>query len=61
MLLKQDQSDANGAVEGRLEFIEKEIKRTEGRIKDLQDGSEMKRSEVTGLQQRLQAAQEQSQ
>lgn len=61
VLLKQDKSDATSAVQGRLDFIEKEIKRTEGRIKELQDGSEKKRSEVIGLQQSIQLGPEQGQ
>ena len=60
VLLKQDKTEATGAVEGRLEFIEKEIKRTEGRIRELQEGSEKKRSEVMGLQQKMQQAQAQA-
>ncbi len=61
MLLKQDKSDATSAVERRLEFIEKEIKRTEGRIRELQEGSEKKRSEVMGLQQKMEQGQGQGQ
>ena len=57
VLLKQDKTDATSAVEGRLEFIEKEIKRTEGRIRELQEGSERKRSEVMDLQQKMQQGQ----
>jgi prefoldin beta subunit len=45
-------------VNGRLEFIEKEIKRTEGRIKELQENGEKKRGEVMTLQQKIQAAQQ---
>lgn len=45
-------------MNGRLEFIEKEIKRTEGRIKELQEGSEKKRVEVMGLQQKMQVRQQ---
>ncbi|KEF62813.1 prefoldin beta subunit [Exophiala aquamarina CBS 119918] len=61
VLLKQDKTDATAAVDGRLEFIGKEITRTEIRIKELQEGSEKKRIELLQLQQKLQlAAQEQS-
>jgi prefoldin beta subunit len=58
VLLKQDKTDAVTSVNGRLEFIEKEIKRTEGRIKELQEGSEKKRGEVMSLQQKMQATQQ---
>lgn len=44
-----------------MEFIEKEIKRTEGRIRELQEGSEKKRSEVMGLQQKMEQGQGQGQ
>ncbi|EXJ60342.1 prefoldin beta subunit [Cladophialophora yegresii CBS 114405] len=60
VLLKQDKTEAVSTVDGRLEFIGKEIIRTENRIKELQEGSEKKRVELMQLQQRLQmAAQEQ--
>ncbi|OCT52857.1 Prefoldin subunit 6 [Cladophialophora carrionii] len=60
VLLKQDKTEAVSTVDGRLDFIGKEIVRTEGRIKELQEGSEKKRVELMQLQQRLQmAAQEQ--
>jgi prefoldin beta subunit len=58
VLLKQDKTDAVASVNGRLEFIEKEIKRTEGRIKELQEGSEKKRGEVMSLQQKMLAGQQ---
>ena len=56
VLLKQDKNEAVSSVKGRLEFIDKEIKRTETRIKELQDGSEKKRMEVMQLQQSVQIA-----
>lgn len=60
VLLKQDKSEAVNAVDGRLDFINKEIARTETRIKELQEGSEKKRVELMQLQQKIQlAAQEQ--
>lgn len=59
--MKQNKSEATAAVDGRLEFIGKEITRTENKIKELQEGSEKKRIELLQLQQKLQlAAQEQS-
>ena len=60
VLLKQDKHDAVMSVDGRLEFIEKEIKRIEGQIADLQEKSEKQKMEVlkvqTGLQQQQQTA-----
>ena len=56
VLLKQEKSEALGAVNGRLEFIGKSIKDTEDRIKELQEGSEKKRSELMQLQQKMQSA-----
>lgn len=56
VLLKQDKSEANSTVDGRLDFIGKEIGRTEGRIKDIQQGSEKKRLELMQLQQSMQMA-----
>jgi len=56
VLLKQDKIEAFSAVEGRLDFIGKEITRTEAKIKDLQEGSEKKRVELLQLQQKLQMA-----
>ncbi|EEP81971.1 predicted protein [Uncinocarpus reesii 1704] len=62
VLLKQDKSDAVMAVEGRLDFIEKEIgiradqnrKRIEGQIADLQEKSEKKKAEVIQFQTQMQ-------
>jgi len=60
VLLKQDKTEAVNAVDGRLDFINKEITRRESRIKELQEGSEKKRVELMQLQQKIQlAAQEQ--
>jgi prefoldin beta subunit len=42
-----------------LEYIEKEIKRIEGTIKELQEKSDKVRSEVGSLQQQLQMDQQQ--
>ena len=53
ILLKQERSDAISAVNGRLEFIEKEIQKTEERIKELQDGSDKVRGEIGALQARM--------
>ncbi|OJJ60695.1 hypothetical protein ASPSYDRAFT_756796 [Aspergillus sydowii CBS 593.65] len=43
VLLKQDKSEALMAVNGRLEFIEKEIKRIEGQIKENEEKTDKKR------------------
>ncbi|KAK5937653.1 Prefoldin subunit 6 [Knufia obscura] len=60
VLLKQDKAEANSTVDGRLEFIGKEINRTEARIKEIQQGSEKKRMDLMQLQQKMQlSAQEQ--
>ncbi|KAK4944131.1 Prefoldin subunit 6 [Elasticomyces elasticus] len=56
VLLKQDKTEAVSAVEGRLDFIGKEITRTEARIKELQESSEKKRVDLLQLQQKLQMA-----
>ncbi|KAI9798563.1 MAG: hypothetical protein M1833_004700 [Piccolia ochrophora] len=54
VLLKQDHGEAVMAVDGRLDFIEKEIKRIEGQIADVQDRSEKKKAEVIQLQTAMQ-------
>ncbi|RMZ18430.1 hypothetical protein D0859_17271 [Hortaea werneckii] len=45
VLLKQDSAEAKSTVEGRLEYIDKEIKRIEGSIKDMQEKTEGKKME----------------
>lgn len=57
VLLKQDKSEAKSTVDGRLDFIGKEITRTETRIKDIQQSSEKSRMEMMQLQQKMQLAQ----
>lgn len=52
--MKQAKMEAVSAVDGRLDFIGKEITRTESRIKELQEGSEKKRVELMQLQQQMQ-------
>ncbi|KAL1975589.1 hypothetical protein VTN31DRAFT_3981 [Thermomyces dupontii] len=56
VLLKQDKSEAVMAVEGRLNFIEKEIQRIESQIKEINEKSEKKRTEILQLQTQAQAA-----
>ncbi|KAJ9497311.1 Prefoldin subunit 6 [Exophiala xenobiotica] len=59
VLLKQAKTEAVSAVDGRLDYIGKEIIRTEDRIKELQEGAEKKRMELLQLQQKIQMAQDQ--
>ncbi|KAF7128488.1 hypothetical protein CNMCM5793_003276 [Aspergillus hiratsukae] len=54
VLLKQDKNEAVMAVNGRLEFIEKEIKRIEGQIKEAQEKAEKKRAEIVQFQSQIQ-------
>ncbi|PQE14439.1 prefoldin subunit 6 protein [Rutstroemia sp. NJR-2017a BBW] len=60
VLLKQDKTEAIMAVDGRLEFIEKEIKRVEAAIKDIQDKSDGLKMEIIQLQSATQGAQPQA-
>ena len=46
MLLKQDKTEALMSVNGRLEFIEKEIRRFETQIKGIQEKAEKVKVEV---------------
>ncbi|CZR64225.1 related to Gim complex component GIM1 [Phialocephala subalpina] len=50
VLLKQDKTEAVMAVDGRLEFIENEIKRVDKQIKDVQDKSDALRTEIIRAQ-----------
>ncbi|KAJ5989362.1 hypothetical protein N7481_004572 [Penicillium waksmanii] len=59
VLLKQDKAEATMAVNGRLEFIEKEIKRIEGEITEKEENGEKKRAEVLQIQAQAQAQQQQ--
>ncbi|KAL4796885.1 Prefoldin [Aspergillus filifer] len=54
VLLKQDKSEALMAVNGRLEFIEKEIKRIEGQIQENSEKSDKKRTEIVQFQSQIQ-------
>ncbi|CAP62164.1 uncharacterized protein PODANS_5_12970 [Podospora anserina S mat+] len=56
VLLKQDRTDAESTVKGRLEFIEKEITRLEGHIKETQAKMEKKKTEIIQVQTSAQAA-----
>ncbi|KAF1984041.1 Prefoldin beta-like protein [Aulographum hederae CBS 113979] len=61
VLLKQDKSEATMAVDGRLEYIEGEIKRVEKQIQDIQEKSEKKKVEIIAIQTQAQQQQQQQQ
>ncbi|KAH8693001.1 putative prefoldin subunit 6 [Talaromyces proteolyticus] len=54
VLLKQEKSEATMAVDGRIEFIEKEIKRIETQIQDINNKSDKRRTEIVQLQSQMQ-------
>ncbi|KAJ2971679.1 hypothetical protein NUW58_g9349 [Xylaria curta] len=56
ILLKQDKVEADSTVKGRLEFIGKELERSEDRIKEIQGKIEKKKGEIIQTQAGLQAA-----
>ncbi|TKA27932.1 hypothetical protein B0A50_03997 [Salinomyces thailandicus] len=56
VLLKQDSTEAKSTVEGRLEYIDKEIKRIESSIKEMQSKSDGKRMEIMQIQTQAQQA-----
>ncbi|KAK4154095.1 Prefoldin subunit 6 [Chaetomidium leptoderma] len=56
VLLKQERPDAESTVNGRLEFIEKEISRLESHIKEMQGKMEKKKGEIIQVQSSAQAA-----
>ncbi|KAI3325593.1 prefoldin subunit [Xylariaceae sp. AK1471] len=55
ILLKQDKIEAESTVNGRLEFIGKELERTEGQISEIQEKLEKKKGEIIQAQAGLQA------
>ncbi|KAI0890994.1 Prefoldin beta-like protein [Annulohypoxylon moriforme] len=55
VLLKQEKVEAESTVNGRLEFIGKELERTEDQIKEIQDKIEKKKGEIIQAQAGLQA------
>lgn len=55
VLLKQDKSEAELAVSGRLDFIAKEIARVEDKIRGVQEQSEKIKMDIYGLQSQMQA------
>ncbi|KAF7718650.1 Prefoldin subunit 6 [Penicillium ucsense] len=54
VLLKQEKTEAVMAVNSRLEFIEKEIKRIEKEIEEKQDTADKKRAEIMQVQSQVQ-------
>ncbi|ORY68263.1 Prefoldin [Pseudomassariella vexata] len=56
VLLKQDKVEAEGTVKGRLEFIGKELERTEKQIKEVQEKIEKKKGEIIQIQAAAQQA-----
>ncbi|KAF2814821.1 Prefoldin beta-like protein [Mytilinidion resinicola] len=58
VLLKQDKTEAVMAVDGRLEFIDKEIKRFEKQIVDIQQRAEKLKAEIIHIQSQAQQAQQ---
>ncbi|KAG6841927.1 hypothetical protein C0991_005107 [Blastosporella zonata] len=59
VLVKQDQAEAKGNIETRLEFIRSEIKRVETQLKDIEGKQEKKKSEIVEIQTALQQLQAQ--
>ncbi|KAL2263200.1 hypothetical protein VTK26DRAFT_7774 [Humicola hyalothermophila] len=55
VLLKQDRAEAESTVNGRLEFINKEISRLEEHIKETQAKIEKKKGEIIQVQTSAQA------
>ncbi|KAF2661622.1 Prefoldin beta-like protein [Lophiostoma macrostomum CBS 122681] len=56
VLLKQDKTEAVMAVNGRLEFIEKEIQRIERQIKDIEEKTEKIKTNIIQIQSTAQQA-----
>ncbi|KAK5133031.1 hypothetical protein LTR08_008236 [Meristemomyces frigidus] len=54
VLLKQDTVEAKGTVKGRLEYIEKEVKRVEANIQGIQEKSEGKKTQIMQMQSQMQ-------
>lgn len=56
VLMEQQKVEAEATVKGRLDFITKEMERTDKQIDDLQAGMEKKKTEIMALQTSAQAA-----
>ncbi|KAI5898415.1 Prefoldin beta-like protein [Schizophyllum commune H4-8] len=59
-LIKQDQAEAKSNVDTRLSFIQAEIKRVEGQLKDIQQRQEKKKAEIIEIQTAIQQQQAQA-
>lgn len=57
VLVKQDQAEAKSNVNTRLDFIQSEIKRVEGQLKDIGAKAEKKKAELIETQAAIQQAQ----
>lgn len=56
VLLKQEKVEAESTVNGRLEFIGKEIERQEDQIKEIQEKIEKIKGEIISVQSSAQSA-----
>ncbi|KAL1748537.1 Prefoldin [Schizophyllum fasciatum] len=59
-LIKQDHAEAKSHVDTRLSFIQGEIKRVEGQLKDIQQQQERKKAEIIDIQTAIQQQQAQA-
>ncbi|VUC23854.1 unnamed protein product [Clonostachys rosea] len=58
VLLKQEKQEAVSTINGRLDFIDKEIARLEGVLKEQQESAEKKKMEIIQIQSAAQSAAE---
>ncbi|CAH0003662.1 unnamed protein product [Clonostachys rhizophaga] len=56
VLLKQEKQEAVSTINGRLDFIDKEIARLEGVLKEQQESAEKKKMEIIQVQSAAQSA-----
>ncbi|KAF5313284.1 hypothetical protein D9619_002993 [Psilocybe cf. subviscida] len=54
VLVKQDQAEAKSNVKTRLDFIQSEIRRVEGQIKEIEEKQEKKKAQLVQLQSAIQ-------
>lgn len=57
VLVKQERDEAKRTVDGRLEYIDKEIKRVETTMVELQNKTDNVRAQLAALQQKVQMGQ----
>jgi prefoldin beta subunit len=55
-LLKQERAEAEATVDGRLDFINKDIARQEGKIKEIQEKLERVKGDIIRIQSSAQSA-----